>query len=505
MLLWTYDLAREQSPTLDCLRKLCRFSLDAGYDGMGLYFEHRFAYPSASWAHGHGAVTPAMVRALEGEFPSLQIVPFVNLLGHFEGFLYTEFGKQYRELTFQGLQACPSNPAFVAFCRQLLDDVLAAFASPLVHIGGDETKHLGACPKCALRVERADGDGKAALFAEHFAPLIEHVLAKGRRPAIWGDMLASHPSILEQIPKETLIFDWQYFGGIAESSRPMREAGFVVVGCPALHTYNATWLHLNESEANVREVASDVRETGAAGVCVTTWENALFGAYDTLLPALAGAAEIAHVDVGQGAMLRAYLKAGERHEEWARLMGIELNEIGGCFGFSKIRSSLKVRFLLQANPFSAWLHHGDELAGPAGGQALQILERALAVAPTEAEMGVTLFARGVVEFVRMAEEARVFYAAGEPERAIGKLAATRPIFEQFERVAKHTHERIGGSLADIERARNGKRCVESVLQKIRHFGDGSLGYLPAFEHITHPKFVPHDQGAWWLINSWANE
>ena len=36
-------------------------------------------------------------------------------------------------------------------------------------------------------------------------------------------------------------------------------------------------------------------------------------------------------------------------------------------------------------------------------------------------------------------------------------------------------------------------------------GDGVLGYLPSFEHLTHPKFVPHDQGAWWLINRWAHE
>jgi hypothetical protein len=64
---------------------------------------------------------------------------------------------------------------------------------------------------------------------------------------------------------------------------------------------------------------------------------------------------------------------------------------------------------------------------------------------------------------------------------------------------------IGGSLADIERCRIAREHVERVIRRIKEYGDGSLGYLPAFEHITHPKFMPHDQGCWWLINKWANE
>lgn len=79
------------------------------------------------------------------------------------------------------------------------------------------------------------------------------------------------------------------------------------------------------------------------------------------------------------------------------------------------------------------------------------------------------------------------------------------VFDDLAKIARRTHERIGGSLADIERCRVAKEHVEKVLVRIRKYGDGSLGYLPAFEIITHPKFMPHDQGSWWLINSWANE
>jgi len=118
---------------------------------------------------------------------------------------------------------------------------------------------------------------------------------------------------------------------------------------------------------------------------------------------------------------------------------------------------------------------------------------------------VCLFARGAIEFVRIAEEARRLYAAGKSESAVAKLASTRMIFDDLLKVAKRTHERIGGSLADIERCRVAKSHVETVIARIRNYGDRKLGYLPAFEVLCHPKFMPHDQACWWLINRWANQ
>ncbi|HVL39519.1 MAG TPA: family 20 glycosylhydrolase [Fimbriimonadaceae bacterium] len=503
--MWMLDVAREQAPTLDHLRQYVQLTQEAGFDALGLYLEHRFAYPSTPWAHGEGCVTPDMIRTLRKEFPGIQLIPFVNLLGHFEGMLYTEHGKRYREELFQGMQADPSNPEFVRLAESILDDAVEIFDSEIVHIGGDETWQLGACPNCRALVEGAgEGkDGKALVYGRHFGPLAERVIRAGRRPAVWGDMFLDHPDALEWMPEETLVFDWQYFKGCRETSRRFVERGFAVVGCPALHTYNATWMHIPQSEQNVREVTGDVEALGAYGVCVTTWENGLFGAYDTLFPAIRACGEI--VRGGDGRFLASYLRQGERHEEWARLMGCELQEAGGTFAFGGIRSSLKVRLLLNANPFLAWLHHADELGGNVGERALDIIERAIAVAPDEATKGVSRFARGAVEFVRLAEEARREYAEGRPESAIGKLAPTRLIFEELGRIARDTHQRIGGSLADIERARVAKEHVERVIQRIRQFGDGSLGYLPAFEHLTHHKFMPHDQAAWWLINRWANQ
>jgi hypothetical protein len=113
--------------------------------------------------------------------------------------------------------------------------------------------------------------------------------------------------------------------------------------------------------------------------------------------------------------------------------------------------------------------------------------------------------KAAVEFVRLSEQARLAYAEGIPGAAAASLAPARQIFEDLERYAQASHLRFGGSLADVHRCRAARAHVETVLRRIKDYGDGTLGNLPAWEILTHPKFMPHDQASWWLINRWANE
>jgi hypothetical protein len=453
-------------------------------------------------------------------------VPCINLLGHFEGFLYTEEGRRFAEESFKGMQACPSKPGFNRFAELLLEDTLAAFPSDLVIIGGDETAQLGKCPACKARVEEFEAlhpgcDGKALLYGEHFSPLAEKVLDAGRRPAIWGDMFQDHPTALPLIPVDTVIFDWQYFGGPRESSKQFIEAGHDVVFCPTILAYCATWAHLPQSELNVREHIEAAKDMGVMGVCLATWECDLFGNYETLLPAIRASGELMEtVEASPGpgkteadykaareapAFLRSYLRDSERYEEWARLMGVELQECGGMFAYGGIRSALKARFLLYSNPFLLWLRNCEDLCGTRGDKALEVLERAISVAPDASCRGVSEFARIAIEFVRAADESNHAYAAGRPGAAVAALTPARAAFDDLARIARAANLNIGGSLADIERCRTAKEHVERVMRRLTEYGDGSLGYHPSFETLTHPKFVPHDQANWWLMNDWANE
>ncbi len=488
--LWTYDIAREQNPQRPHLDDALRLTQEGGYDGIGLYLEHRFAYPSAPWAHGQGCVTPADITSLESSYPEVDIIPFINLLGHTEGFLYTEPGKRFAEERFKGLQACPSCPEFVAFAEGILDDTIAAFRSPIIHLGGDETAQLARCPRCA-------GTPAAELYARHFGPLCERTINSGRRPALWADMFREHPEALDHIPKETLLFEWEYFDDPRGHVEALQARGFEVVLCPTLHTYNSTWMNLEQAQANVDTCRQIAQETGA-GFCLTTWEAGLFGNYETLFPAIRA--------VGTNEdILGAYTAESENSGHWAKLMGVDLVALCGPFAAGRIRSGLKCRLLLYSNPFLAWMHHAEDLCGPVGDEAMKLADEAMAFAPTISARGVSVFLRKAVEFVRFAEQARQAYADGQPGLAAASLSPCRQIFEDLEKVAVASEINAGGSRADIYRCRAAREHVERVIRRIKEFGDGQLGYLPAFEILTHPKFMPHDQASWWLVNSWANE
>lgn len=536
--MWMYDLAREQTPTFETLDRLCRLSLESGYNALGLYLEHRFAYPSFPWAAGKDAVTPEMIRDLERRYPNLQLVPFINVLGHMEGIIYAEEGVQYACERFKGMQAEPTDPAVFELAERLIHDTIAAFSSDLIQIGGDETFQLGHGPRSAAAVREFEAagatDGKAELYGRHFGRLSELVIAAGRTPGVWGDMFYDHPTALAHLPKSTVIFDWQYFRTAEYTAQRFRDAGYPVVLCPSIQTYSATWCQLAQSERNVTENAASAERCGDLGVCVTTWEGGLFGNYETLLPAIKASGGIlanppdVHPDpvtatwptTGLGGeeatdiyakatdaphFLRAYLELGENGEEWARLMGIELQTAGGIFAYSGHRSQIKSRMLLYSNPFLLWLRHREDILGEPGDRAFEILDRALYFAPDSAYRGVSEVGKLAIEFVRFTEAARQAYAAGHPGRATTELAVTRQIFENLEKIAKSNHLRFGGSLADIERCIIAREHVERVIRRVKQYGDRSLGYLPSFETLTHPKFVPHDQANWWLINDWGNE
>jgi len=492
--MWMYDIAREQNPDPDLMRRLARMTLDAGYDALGLYLEHRFAYPSVPWAAGNGGLTPEMVQLLQREFPELQFIPFVNLLGHFEGFLYTEDGAKFAAERFKGLQADPLNEEFVRLAEGMLDDVLSIFSSEIVHIGGDETQQLHLL-----------GDRAGEVYGSHFGRFAQRVIDAGRRPAVWGDMFVTHPEALAAIPKETLIFEWEYFKSPREATAKFMAEGYDVVLCPTLQVYSAPWFQLEPSEANVRDLVAAQAELGAYGVCLATWESTLFATYETMVPAITAVGRMLNGDAEPGAILRAYGTESESHEVWARLMGVDLAACGGVFGPSTIRSGLKCRLLLYGNPFLLWLRHREELNGEAGDRALAILDHSISVSPNAGYRGVSEFVRMAIEFSRITELAHQAYAGRIVGEALTHLAVGRQIFENLEKIAKANFIRFGGSRADIERCRVAREHVERVMRRMKQYGDESMGYLPSFETITHPNFMPYDQGNWWLINTWARE
>jgi hypothetical protein len=490
---WMIDLAREQSACEVVLSGWLRRAAAAGYNAIGLYLEHRYAYPSAPWAAGPGCLTPELARQLQqtARAHGLRLIPFLNTLGHMEGFIRSEGGQWLAEGEpgFGSAQICASRAECTAFVRGLIADALEAFDDEWVHLGGDETNQLGQCPRCAERVRQI---GKGGLYAEYFAPLCRFVLERGRRPCLWGDMLLLHPEALDALPRETLIFDWQYFGRPRPSTELFRGRGFDVVCCPSVQTYNSGWCFLGETQRNIDEHAEDARACGALGVLVTTWEYCWFTQYRATLPViLAAGRRLARREDWTAALTA---EGGAGYTAAAELLG---NEIPAVSRFLKAGTwrQLRDRLVIRQNPFWLWKDWRDEACGATGDAVLELADRAdRMLSPEEPLRFAVDLHRIAVQWVRAVEEAYQAYRRRDREQCVRVLQEAKAILSRL-RPGLLLARAEGGSDADVRR-------LGLLLEKVdragaRVSGTGPLGVaLPGFETLLHDAYVAGDQAGW---------
>lgn len=96
---------------------------------------------------------------------SIQPIPLLQSLGHLNYLLKHE---QYADIREEGkalAQMCPSNEKSFRVFTELAEEILALFdGCPQMHIGADETRQLGVCPRCKAEADRS---GKGRLYVTH--------------------------------------------------------------------------------------------------------------------------------------------------------------------------------------------------------------------------------------------------------------------------------------------------------------------------------------------------
>jgi hypothetical protein len=474
---WTIDLAREQSLPEVTLTDWLSRSAASGYNAVGLYLEHRYAYPSAPQAAAPGCLSPEVAsRLVEGS--PVRVIPFLNTLGHMEGFMRSEGLQWLSEGHSDGsAQMCPSRPECVEFARNMVTDALSVFTDEWVHLGGDETRQLAQCDLCSKRE-------KAEVYADYFSSLCKWLIDKGRRPCLWADMLIEHPSVLEKLPKETVLFDWQYHQSPIDSSSVFKDAGFDIVCCPAVHTYDSAWCYLDETYTNVDQHIEAANELGALGVCVTTWEFSYFTNYFSTLPIIFACGRRLRGEDWNDALLA---EGGEEFFRMANTIGRDLINTTEFLhkGWRRVRQNM----VLSQDPFGLWRVWRNEPCGEVGDR---ILEFAASIKSDAPEIRYPAFFYSfVVQWVRHCDHAYRHYVAGEMEAAANVLQHAAQEFDQLIEWMGYFSS-LGGSLGDVHRAIRLKSRVIEVANAVLAVQD----YKPAFEILSHPAYIPGDQAAW---------
>ncbi|MGW0120338.1 beta-N-acetylhexosaminidase [Streptomyces sp. NPDC003327] len=116
----------------------------------------------------------------------------------------------------------------LAFCRDVLDEVMDVFPSPYVHVGGDEcpTTEWHTAPTALRRIADEGLDGPGSLHRWFTERIGDHLLAAGRQPLGWTENGADLPPYFTVMP-------WRD----ADHGRTAVRRGHQVVMTPHRSTY----------------------------------------------------------------------------------------------------------------------------------------------------------------------------------------------------------------------------------------------------------------------------
>lgn len=198
----------DEEQIISLIRSAARHKLNA----LLIEFGDRFPYEGR-----HEVVTspsaltrPQLRRILdEARDLGLEVIPLVQCLGHLEWLLQHDEYADVREENEARAQLCPSNEQSLHVWAELTEQVLDFVGDcERLHIGGDETRQLGVCPKCAARAAEA---GVGRLYADHVNKVCEWTANRGIAPIIWDDILCTHPETMEHLHEAAEVMYWDYW------------------------------------------------------------------------------------------------------------------------------------------------------------------------------------------------------------------------------------------------------------------------------------------------------
>lgn len=170
-------------------------------------FGPRFPFERHATVRSPAALTRTELRKLVelARSHGMECIPLQQSLGHLEYLLQHETYAHLREEDEHRAQMCPSNPDSFRVFTELAEEVLAYFPeSRYLHIGADETRQLGVCPRCRAVA-------KESLYVRHINQVCEWVTKRNLQPILWDDILCAHPQILDQLHPSAGIMYWDYW------------------------------------------------------------------------------------------------------------------------------------------------------------------------------------------------------------------------------------------------------------------------------------------------------
>lgn len=217
----------------------------------------------------------------------LTVVPEIETFGH-AGYIlrlpaFAHLAEDERATTL-----CTTEPATWELLDRLIAETADLFPHGTLHLGCDEAR-FGCCTSCRTSADELGEDG---LLALHLTRVCDLARAHHRRPMIWADLLRRHPSVINELRKDTILCHWDYGPDVdVEPAEQFLDAGFDVVTCPAVLQGSRLILPRTDSFANLEASAANALSGRKPALETTIW-NPERVIPDTILLPLAYAGEL---------------------------------------------------------------------------------------------------------------------------------------------------------------------------------------------------------------------
>ncbi|MEX2727981.1 MAG: glycoside hydrolase family 20 zincin-like fold domain-containing protein [Candidatus Sigynarchaeum springense] len=266
------DISRGQVPTMDNFKKFIRFLSRSKQNVYVMYIEdviHFKSHPRIG--EDRGKLMPEQVREIQDYAKEwfVSIIPGIELLGHMENILLMPEYIKYAE--FPGA-ACldVTSPETKEFVKQLLDDAIPQFDSPIFAPICDESMDFGLGKAAGVVQEK--GYGKA--LAEWYLFLIEEIRKRGKPIVFFShDIVQKFPDALAELKKvDAMVYCWIYAN---KKTYPavtrLRKLGLTVAAGPAVFDWSRHYPYFAYAEANMINFGKDALPRGSIGLITTKW------------------------------------------------------------------------------------------------------------------------------------------------------------------------------------------------------------------------------------------
>lgn len=258
------------SRKIDFVRAQLDFAATHGYNGILWELEDQVRWRTCpecsnpdSWTQDEFRELLAYSRRLE-----LEPIPLLQTVGHAEYVMKHPAYHSFREDPQYYDCYCTSNPEVKNFIGNWINEYCELFGDlKYFHLGGDEAYRFGSCPTCSKLEPNK-------LYGEYIGDISETLLKNGIRPGIWSDMILNHRESIGHIPRNFIIWDWNYQAKYEfESSDFLNEKGFEVIVCSAARSsVDGPFVpEVAVHAQNVLNAELKRQELGLLGHCVTSW------------------------------------------------------------------------------------------------------------------------------------------------------------------------------------------------------------------------------------------